>query len=89
LWTNTSVSAPTVVPKLSLANGLVYAYTKTTQATDPWYWTALDFRTGAVVWRSLAGAGIGFNNNYAGITLGPTGTAYLGTLGGIIAMRDH
>ncbi len=89
VWTNTRVAAPTVVPKLSLATGLVYAYTKTAAPTDPWYWTALDFRTGAVVWRSLAGAGIGFNNNYAGITLGPDGTAYLGTLGGIIAMRDR
>jgi hypothetical protein len=89
VWTNSSVAAPTVVPKLSLATGLVYAYTKTTAITDPWYWTALDFRTGAVVWRSLAGAGVGFNNNYAGITLGPDGTAYLGTLGGIIALRDH
>lgn len=89
VWTNTSVAAPTVVPKLSLATGLIYAYTKTTEPTDPWYWTALDFRTGDVMWRQLAGAGIGFNNNYAGITLGPTGTAYLGTLGGIIAMRDR
>jgi hypothetical protein len=89
VWTNTSVAAPTVVPKLSLATGLVYAYTKTKALTDPWYWTALDFRTGRVVWRSLAGAGLGFNNNYAGLTLGPDGTAYLGTLGGIIAMRDH
>jgi hypothetical protein len=89
VWTNNTVAAPTVVPKLSLATGLVYAYTKTKQVTDPWYWTAIDFRTGAVVWRSLAGAGLGFNNNYAGLTLGPTGAAYLGTLGGIIAMRDH
>ena len=88
-WTNSTIAAPTVVPKLSLATGLVYAYTKTRAITDPWYWTALDFRTGKVVWRSLAGAGIGFNNNYAGITLGPNGTAYLGTLGGIIAMRDR
>jgi outer membrane protein assembly factor BamB len=88
VWTNPSVAAPTVVPKLSLTTGLVYAYTKTTAVTDPWYWTAIDFRTGKVVWRALAGSGIGFNNNYAGITLGPDGTAYLGTLGGIIAMRD-
>jgi hypothetical protein len=88
-WTNTTIAAPTVVPKLSLATGLVYAYTKTRAVTDPWYWTAIDFRTGQVIWRSLAGTGIGFNNNYAGLTLGPDGTAYLGTLGGIIAMRDR
>jgi hypothetical protein len=40
------------------------------------------------VWKQLAGAGLGFNNNYAGITLGRDGTAYLGTLGGIISLRD-
>jgi outer membrane protein assembly factor BamB len=88
VWTNSSIAAPSVVPKLSLATGLVYAYTKTSQLTDPWYWTAIDFRTGATVWRQLAGAGLGFNNNYAGIALGRDGTAYLGTLGGIVAMRD-
>jgi hypothetical protein len=43
---------------------------------------------GQVVWKSLAGTGVGFNNNYAGLTVGRDGTAYLGTLGGIIAMRD-
>ena len=89
VWTNNTIAAPTVVPKLSLSTGLVYAYTKTKVFTDPWYWTALDFRTGKLVWRSLAGAGLGFNNNYAGLTLGPDGTAYLGTLGGIIAMHDR
>jgi hypothetical protein len=88
VWTTRSVSAPTVVPKLSLATGLVYTYTKPAVLTDPWYWTALDERTGAVVWRILAGTGIGYNNNYAGLTLGPDGTAYLGTLGGIIELRD-
>ena len=40
--------APSVVPKLSLANGLVYTYTKPPNAdgTDAWYFTAIDFRTG-------------------------------------------
>jgi hypothetical protein len=28
------------------------------------------------------------NNNYAGIALGKSGTAYLGVLGGIVALRD-
>ena len=40
--------APTVVPKLSAANGIVYTYTKDPQpdGADAWYLTALDFRTG-------------------------------------------
>ena len=89
LW-KSGVRAPSVVPKLSLANGLVYTYTKEPRDddTDAWYLTALDFRTGRTVYRRLAGTGLGFNNNYAPITLGPDGTAYVGALGGIVALRD-
>jgi hypothetical protein len=89
VWRNRTERAPTVVPKLSLANGLIYTYTKEPGKNDPWYWTTLDFRTGKVVFKRLAGTGdVGYNNNYAGISLAPTGTAYLGVLGGIISMRD-
>ncbi|MCW2966613.1 MAG: hypothetical protein JWM71_385, partial [Solirubrobacteraceae bacterium] len=28
------------------------------------------------------------NNNYAGLALGPDGTAYVGTIGGMEALRD-
>src|SRR4051812_14326066 len=81
--------APSVVPKLSLANGLVYTYTKPAgDEKDPWYLTALDFRTGRTVFKAKAGQGLGFNNNYAPVTIGPDGTAYVGTLGGLVAMRD-
>src|SRR5437764_2036598 len=65
VWTNTSESAPTVVSKLALANGLVYTYTTDTQGH--WYWTTLDSRTGKVVYKALAGTGLGYNNNYSGI----------------------
>jgi hypothetical protein len=88
MWTNSSVSAPTVVPKLSIGAGLIYTYTKGPGSSDPWYWTALDFRTGRVVYRQLAGTGLGYNNNYAGIALSRSGVEYLGTLGGLISMRD-
>jgi hypothetical protein len=89
-WTNRTERAPTVVPKLSLATGLVYAYTKDPGVLDPWYWTTLDFRTGRTVFKQLAGTGsLGYNNNYAGIAISPAGRAYLGTLGGIVAIRDH
>ncbi len=83
--------APSAVPKLSLANGLLYTYTKPARGDgkDPWYLTALDARTGSTVYKRLGGEGLGFNNNYAPITLGPDGAAYLGTLGGIVAWRDR
>ena len=81
--------APSVVPKLSLANGIVYTYTKPGgERSDPWYLTALDFRSGKTLFKYKAGSGLGFNNNYAPVTLGPDGTAYVGTLGGLVAMRD-
>ena len=84
-------TAPTVVPKISLANGLVYTYTKppTDDGSDYWYLTALDFRTGRTVYRFRAGEGLGYNNNYAPITIGPdNGAVYLGTLGGMVLLRD-
>lgn len=86
VWTNTTESAPTVVSKLSLANGLIYTYT--TDVSGDWYWTAIDFRTGKTVYKALAGTGLGYNNNYSGISISPGGTAYLGSLGGIMALRD-
>ena len=89
VWRSTERS-PSVVPKLSLENGLVYLYTKDPDPAmdDPFYLTAVDFRTGKTVWKKRAGNGIGFNNNYAPIILGPEGTAYVGVLGGLVALRD-
>jgi hypothetical protein len=82
--------APSVVPKVSLTNGLLYTYTKPAQEDggDPWYLTALDFRTGETRFKILAGYGLGFNNNYAPVTIGPDGSAYVGVLGGIVRVAD-
>jgi hypothetical protein len=88
-WTNTAETAPSVVPKLARGAGLVYTYTKPPgDPADAWYLTALDWRTGASVFRVLAGRGPLFNNNYAPVTLGPDGTAYVGVIGGLVALRD-
>src|SRR5262245_27162333 len=86
VWTSQERGS-SVVPKLSLANGLVYTYTHPPRSDgiDSWYLTALDFRSGRTVYRRLAGTGFGFNNNYAPVTLGPDGTAYVGVLGGVVA----
>jgi len=86
VWTSNEI-APSVVPKLSLANGLVYTYTKPRRAdnVDAWFLTTLDFDDGRTVYRRRAGTSFGFNNNYAPVTLGPDGTAYVGVLGGVVA----
>jgi hypothetical protein len=82
--------APSVVPKVSLGAGLVYTYTKppTEDDTDAWYFTALDFRGGETVFKRLAGTGFGYNNNFAPITIGPDGAAYVGVLGGLTRFAD-
>lgn len=90
VWTNGTVRAPSVVPKLSTETGLVYTYSRPPDPSGAqgYYWTAIDFRTGETAFDRLAGSGPRYNNNYAGITLGPDGTAYLGVIGGIVALRD-
>ena len=82
--------APSVVPKLSLGAGLVYTYTKPARddLVDAWYLTAIDFDNGKTRWRALAGTGAGYNNNFAPVSIGPDGTAYVGVLGGIVRLAD-
>jgi len=90
VWENHDARAPTVVPKLSARTGLIYTYTRPPDPSGAqgYYWTAIDFRSGQTVWNRFAGAGLLFNNNYAGLALGPNGTAYLGVIGGMISLRD-
>ncbi len=90
VWTNNDVRAPTVVPKLSARSGLIYTYTRPADPSgaEGYYWTAIDFRSGQTAWSRFAGAGLLFNNNYAGLALGADGTAYLGVIGGMISLRD-
>jgi hypothetical protein len=89
-WTNRTERAPSVVPKLSTATQLIYTYAQTLGPGDSqtWSWVAISARTGRTVFAKEAGTGLLANNNYAGIALGPDGTAYLGTIGGIRALRD-
>lgn len=89
VWRSDEI-APSVVPKASLGAGLVYTYTKPEngEGADPWYFTALDLRNGRTVYKVLAGEGLGFNNNYAPVTIGPDGAAYVGVLGGLVRIAD-
>ena len=73
VWTNRDARAPTVVPKLSTKTGLIYTYTRPPDdLAQGYYWTAIDWRTGKTQWMKYAGSGLDFNNNYAGLALGPT-----------------
>jgi hypothetical protein len=89
IWTSAE-RVPSLITKASLANGLIYTYTKDPGpgTTDAWYFTAIDFNTGRTVYKQLAGTGLLYNNHYSGLHLGPDGTIYVGVGGGVVALRD-
>ena len=96
-WSNTTARIPTLVSKLSRGNGLIYGWTHPTAEeagipgplpADAWFLTAFDARTGRQVWSRHVGSGLGYNNNYAPVTIGRNGAAYVGTLGGLVRIAD-
>jgi hypothetical protein len=89
-WRSDEV-APTSVAKVSLATGLVYAYTTRSSwwGVSAWYLTAIDARTGETAFSVRTGTGTLFNNHYSAVTLGPDGSAYVATLGGMVRVRDR
>ncbi len=95
VWRNNTVRTPSAVSKGDSANGLIYTFQKPKDPSGAgvWYWSALDYRTGKVVWMRRAGYGGLYNNHYSGIAIGTnplTGkpTLYLGGVGGLMALRD-
>ncbi|WP_226865180.1 hypothetical protein [Microbulbifer taiwanensis] len=90
VWTSPEKS-PSVVPKMSAGNGLIYFYTFATQENgeNAWYLGALDAETGRTAFKIRTGAGRDYDNNWAPISLGPDGTAYVGTLKGLLAIYDQ
>ncbi len=87
VWQTTALAAPSVVPKLSLPTGLIYTYVREPGPVAQWAWAALSLRTGRTAFTVPTGDGTLYNNNYASISLGPTGNAYLATIGGITELR--
>ncbi len=89
VWEN-EIVAPSCVAKLSLATGLVYAYTKRRSllGVNAWYLTAMNARTGRHEFSVRTGLGSMFNNHYAAVTLGPGGAAYVATLAGMVRVED-
>jgi hypothetical protein len=87
VWQTDLLAAPSVVPKLSVKTGLVYTYVREPGASAQWAWAGLSLRTGRTAFIVPTGAGTLYNNNYASISLGPTGNAYLSTIGGLTELR--
>src|SRR3954447_6334293 len=90
VWTNRTERLASVVPKLSTQKQVIYAYAQDQKAAGPRVgsWVGVSARTGKTRFKRAAGLDLPANNNYAGLALGPDGrTAYLGTIGGLRALR--
>jgi len=90
VWTNMEVSSPWATAKLSLANGLIYAYTKPKGPvnTDAWYLAAIDFETGETVYKVLTGTGWLYNAAMGVVYLSPDGAVYVGLMAGVVKIED-
>ncbi len=89
-WTSEAVS-PSSGATASWPNGLVYAWTKrpSLAGVSAWYLTALDAESGRTMWSVRTGTGLLAGSDGSRITLGPDGSAWLGTLAGLVRVRDR
>lgn len=88
VWTS-PLKVPSVVAKLSQANGIAYYY-----SVDPapdggqdWSVVGLDFRTGKQVLKIPTGRGRAFDNNWASLSIAPNGDLYVGVQRGLLQVR--
>lgn len=94
VW-NSPLKVPSVVPKLSAANGIAYFYSFDLvegvdgQQTQDWSVVGLDFRTGKQVIKVPTGIGRKFNNNWASMSIAPNGDFYAGVTGGLVQVRQR
>ena len=88
-WTSAEV-APTSGTTLSRATGLLYAWTKRRSwlGVDAWYLTALDARTGRTAFAARGGTGPWAGDAGSPVTIGPAGTAFVGTRAGLVRVVD-
>ncbi len=97
VWSKSDVVS-TNSGKLSTRTGLIYVQTRKMDTSrtdtehpyglDVYYLTALDFRTGEVVWEKQLGVGYAFDHWYTGLFVGPDETVYVGLNGGVVWVRD-
>jgi len=90
VWSSAENSCSTV-PKVSLANGVLYLYTyESLSETDyAWHLTGVDVETGQTLFRIPVGEGFRYTDFGAPITLAPDGrTVFIGTMGGLVRIRD-
>lgn len=89
-WTSDAVS-PSSAVTVSRPNGLAYAWTKRPSLTgvSAWHLTAIDLQSGRSMWGVRTGTGMLAGSHHSEVALGPDGTAWLGTLSGLVRVQDR
>lgn len=89
VWQNNSVASGSGA-KLSTGNGLIYQYSleRETGWVNSWYFTAVDFASGKLVWKIYAGSGKQWDNAMLTLSIGPNGLLTAGTLSGVVSLQD-
>lgn len=89
-WSSDGVSPASGVT-VSRPDGLLYAWTKRPSllGVSAWYLTAVDAETGRTMWGVRTGTGMLAGSNGSQVTLGPDGTAWLGTMAGLVRVTDR
>lgn len=80
VWSNPDVAIPNGIPTMSVASDMIYGIGA---RNDVWTLEGLDWDTGEVVLTVEASASPTTNSFYAATTVGPGGTVWTGTLGGV------
>lgn len=86
VWANPKVSIPNGIPTMSVATNMVYGVGV---RNSVWTLEGLDFSTGAVRLTVPTTALPTSNSVYSAATIGPEGTVFTGTLGGITRFRQR
>lgn len=80
------VHSPSCVPTLSTGSQLVYVFTE--DPDENWGLTGLETDTGRPRFTRTVGNGIGFDNRYAAMTIGPDRRMYIGLISGLAVFWD-
>ena len=89
-WT-LELDVPSGAPAVSADDGLVYVWSKRHSwlGVDAWYLSALELRSGRLVWARRVGLN-GLHDNHGGtVVLGPERAAYAPVLGGLVRVADR
>lgn len=90
LWT-LELDVPSGAPAVSTDDGVAYVWSKRHSwlGVDAWYLSAIELRSGRLVWARRVGLTTLHDNHGGAVVLGPERAAYAPVLGGLVRVADR